>query len=193
MIPPPTIATSYTICSLETPGLEILAVEVSEKQRREFNKLILNRLCLWQCTQVKVVRKKTFRAAMFYCLPSTRPLFDCMKIVRTITMSRNRHNSKSLCPSRPRYSLLVTLSLKMASVSEFVPVRRELIKNTPPKPFLIGVAGGSASGKVKVAKFSFCHITVKKGVLKRLFLRGQPVYIFLTQDLICSWSQRLKT
>ena len=37
----------------------------------------------------------------------------------------------------------------MASVSDFVPVRRELIKNTPPKPFLIGVAGGSASGKVK--------------------------------------------
>lgn len=40
--------------------------------------------------------------------------------------------------------------LKMASVSDFVPVRRELIKSTPPKPFLIGVAGGSASGKVKV-------------------------------------------
>jgi len=38
----------------------------------------------------------------------------------------------------------------MASVSDFVPVRRELIKNTPPKPFLIGVAGGSASGKVTV-------------------------------------------
>lgn len=143
MIPPPTIATSYTICSLETPGLEILAVEVSEKQRTEFNKLILNRLCLWQRMQVKVVRKKTFRAAMFYCL---RP----MRIVH-VTQS---HNSKSFwhVPSRPRYSLLVTLSLKMASVSEFAPVRRELIKNTPPKPFLIGVAGGSASGKVKVAK-----------------------------------------
>ena len=40
--------------------------------------------------------------------------------------------------------------LKMASVSDFVPVRRELIKSAPPKPFLIGVAGGSASGKVKV-------------------------------------------
>jgi len=38
----------------------------------------------------------------------------------------------------------------MASVSEFVPVRRELLKNTPPKPFLIGVAGGSASGKSTV-------------------------------------------
>jgi len=38
----------------------------------------------------------------------------------------------------------------MASVSDFVPVRRELVKNTPPKPFLIGVAGGSASGKVKI-------------------------------------------
>jgi len=38
----------------------------------------------------------------------------------------------------------------MASISDFVPVRRELIKNTPPKPFLIGVAGGSASGKVKI-------------------------------------------
>ncbi|KAL9989040.1 hypothetical protein ACROYT_G003548 [Oculina patagonica] len=31
-----------------------------------------------------------------------------------------------------------------------MPVRRELIKNTPPKPFLIGVAGGSASGKSTV-------------------------------------------
>lgn len=40
------------------------------------------------------------------------------------------------------------LCLNMASISEFKLVRRELLKNTPPKPFLIGVAGGSASGKV---------------------------------------------
>jgi len=38
----------------------------------------------------------------------------------------------------------------MSSGSEFIPVRRELIKNIPPKPFLIGVAGGSASGKSTV-------------------------------------------
>ncbi|XP_068740042.1 uridine-cytidine kinase 2-like [Montipora capricornis] len=40
----------------------------------------------------------------------------------------------------------------MASVSDLLPVtvRREVMKNIPPKPFLIGVAGGSASGKSTV-------------------------------------------
>ncbi|CAH3160309.1 unnamed protein product [Pocillopora meandrina] len=38
----------------------------------------------------------------------------------------------------------------MAAVSEFALSKRGLIKQTPPKPFLIGVAGGSASGKSTV-------------------------------------------
>lgn len=87
-------------------------------------------------------------------------------------MSRNRHKRKnpvSLVPDTVGWSPFL---LKMASVSEFMPVRRELIKNTPPKPFLIGVAGGSASGKVKVAlKNSCCNISVEKGVFKRSFLQ----------------------
>ena len=61
-------------------------------------------------------------------------------------LSRNRRVN---CSSLPSLTVSVGHKIKMASVSEFVPVRRELLKNTPPKPFLIGVAGGSASGKVK--------------------------------------------
>ena len=62
-----------------------------------------------------------------------------------------RHDSSRLialrvCPSPP---LCFMRRINMASVAGFVPVRRELIKSTPPKPFLIGVAGGSASGKVQ--------------------------------------------
>ncbi|XP_074616715.1 uridine-cytidine kinase 2-A-like [Acropora palmata] len=38
----------------------------------------------------------------------------------------------------------------MASVTDLIQMRRDMIKDTPPKPFLIGVAGGSASGKSTV-------------------------------------------
>ena len=42
----------------------------------------------------------------------------------------------------------ITNRFKMAAASGFVPVKRQLVKSSPQKPFLIGVAGGSASGKV---------------------------------------------
>lgn len=88
-------------------------------------------------------------------------------------MSHNRHKRITPVPPVPDTVGWSLFLLKMASVSEFMPVRRELIKNTPPKPFLIGVAGGSASGKVKVAlKNSFCNVSVEKGVFKRSFLHG---------------------
>ena len=55
--------------------------------------------------------------------------------------------------SRNRSKVVSQFILKMAAVSEFALSKRGLIKQTPPKPFLIGVAGGSASGKVSVSEY----------------------------------------